>query len=198
MGGPEDVFIEHGGDSSIKRVKVEQEFDQRFPLEVDTGEKCVRAPETLKHVNSSEAVASTSNGHGRTENSGHHVLPKEMNEMKIRDDKTDVHEENGKDTEATIVSVSGTETGQIIMTSIGGQNGQPKQTVSFMAERVVGTGSFGVVYQAKHLEIGEAVAIKKVLQDRRYKNRELQIVRLLNHPNVVQLKHFFLFYHIKG
>lgn len=30
-----------------------------------------------------------------------------------------------------------------------------------------------------------------MLQDRRYKNRELQIVRLLNHPNVVQLKHSF-------
>lgn len=37
----------------------------------------------------------------------------------------------------------------------------------------------------------ESVAIKKVLQDTRYKNRELQIMRLLNHPNVVQLKHCF-------
>ena len=180
-----------GGDSSIKRVKMEQEFDQRLPHEVETGEKCLRAPETLKHVNSSETVASTSNGQGRTEKTGHDVLPKEMHEMKIRDDKTDGHEDNGKDTEATVVSVNGTETGQIIVTSIGGQNGQPKQTVSFMAERVVGTGSFGVVYQAKCVETGEAVAIKKVLQDRRYKNRELQIVRLLNHPNVVQLKHSF-------
>ncbi|KAE8786316.1 hypothetical protein D1007_39927 [Hordeum vulgare] len=40
-----------------------------------------------------------------------------------------------------------------------------------MAERVVGTGSFGIVFQAKCLETGETVAIKKVLQDRRYKNR---------------------------
>lgn len=45
--------------------------------------------------------------------------------------------------------------------------------------------------QAKCLETGEAVAIKKVLQDKRYKNRELQIMHLLDHPNVVQLKHFF-------
>lgn len=30
-----------------------------------------------------------------------------------------------------------------------------------------------------------------MLQDRRYKNRELQIMRLLNHLNVVQLKHSF-------
>ena len=45
--------------------------------------------------------------------------------------------------------------------------------------------------QAKCVETGEAVAIKKVLQDKRYKNRELQIMLLLDHPNVVQLKHYF-------
>lgn len=45
--------------------------------------------------------------------------------------------------------------------------------------------------QATCLETGEAVAIKKVLQDKRYKNRELQIIRLLDHSNVVQLKHSF-------
>lgn len=101
-----------------------------------------------------------------------------------------------------------------------------------MAERVVGQGSFGVVFQvlsyfihykchcssmpisifflhpekgimciivwfsdlvtqAKCLETGETVAIKKVLQDKRYKNRELQTMRLLDHPNVVSLKHCF-------
>jgi serine/threonine protein kinase len=45
--------------------------------------------------------------------------------------------------------------------------------------------------QAKCLETGETVAIKKVLQDKRYKNRELQTMRLLDHPNVVSLKHCF-------
>lgn len=35
------------------------------------------------------------------------------------------------------------------------------------------------------------MAIKKVLQDKRYKNRELQIMRLLEHPNIVALKHCF-------
>ncbi|KAI3444599.1 hypothetical protein Pfo_001264 [Paulownia fortunei] len=171
-----------GGDSSIKRVKVEQEIDQRVVCEVDTGEKCLRAPELHMESDSTGVVASTSDVH---------ELPKEMHEMKIREDKTDDHEDIVKDMEPTVVSGNGTETGQIIVTSIGGQNGQPKQTMSYMAERVVGTGSFGVVYQAKCLETGESVAIKKVLQDRRYKNRELQIMRLLNHPNVVQLKHYF-------
>jgi glycogen synthase kinase 3 beta len=46
--------------------------------------------------------------------------------------------------------------------------------------------------QAKCLETGETVAIKKVLQDKRYKNRELQIMHMLDlHPNVVCLKHCF-------
>lgn len=35
------------------------------------------------------------------------------------------------------------------------------------------------------------VAIKKVLQDKRFKNRELQIMKMMNHPNVVSLKHCF-------
>lgn len=35
------------------------------------------------------------------------------------------------------------------------------------------------------------MAIKKVLQDKRYKNRELQIMKLLDHPNVVALRHCF-------
>lgn len=45
--------------------------------------------------------------------------------------------------------------------------------------------------QAKCLETGETVAIKKVLQDKRYKNRELQTMRLLDHPNIVSLRHCF-------
>jgi glycogen synthase kinase 3 beta len=35
------------------------------------------------------------------------------------------------------------------------------------------------------------VAIKKVYQDKRYKNRELQIMKELYHPNVIALKHAF-------
>nr|CAB3468153.1 unnamed protein product [Digitaria exilis] len=66
-----------------------------------------------------------------------------------------------------------------------------EKTISYMAERVVGTGSFGVVFQAKCIETGETVAIKKVLQDKRYKNRELQIMRSIDHCNVISLKHCF-------
>lgn len=57
--------------------------------------------------------------------------------------------------------------------------------------RVLGNGSFGVVCEARCLETGEQVAIKKVLQDPRYKNRELDVMKELNHPNVVTLKDYF-------
>ena len=63
--------------------------------------------------------------------------------------------------------------------------------MTYNAERVIGNGSFGVVYQARVSETGEVVAIKKVYQDKRYKNRELQIMKELYHPNVITMKHAF-------
>lgn len=70
----------------------------------------------------------------------------------------------------------------------------PAETISYSAERIIGNGSFGVVFQASVVETGETVAIKKVLQDKRFKNRELQIMRQLvkdGHSNIVGLKHCF-------
>mmetsp|Transcript_39406 Transcript_39406/g.103158 ORF Transcript_39406/g.103158 Transcript_39406/m.103158 type:complete len:384 (-) Transcript_39406:67-1218(-) len=64
-------------------------------------------------------------------------------------------------------------------------------TYTYVAERVVGHGSFGVVYRARVVQTGDIVAIKKVFQDKRYKNRELQIMKEFRHPNIVCLKHAF-------
>lgn len=50
-----------------------------------------------------------------------------------------------------------------------------------------GKGSFGVVFQATNMKTKQDVAIKRVLQDPRYKNRELQIMKELNHQNCVEL-----------
>ncbi|KAF5194146.1 Kinase family protein [Thalictrum thalictroides] len=177
-----------GGDSATKRVKVDQDDDQNTNGDTRTLEKATRDVDQNMASTSLENDASTSSA-SSTSKTGFDQLPKEMTEMNIKDDKNDNHDD--KDMEATIVNGNETETGQIITTTIGGRNGEPKQKISYMAERVVGTGSFGVVFQAKCLETGEAVAIKKVLQDKRYKNRELQVMRLLDHPNVVKLKHFF-------
>ena len=50
-----------------------------------------------------------------------------------------------------------------------GQGSDRPQEVSYMDTKVIGNGSFGVVFQAKLCETGELVAIKKVLQDKRFK-----------------------------
>ncbi|KAL7175422.1 hypothetical protein ACSBR2_029090 [Camellia fascicularis] len=147
-------------------------------------------------------MASTSVGHGgvgssrssRTVNgfkgssSSVDWLGREMLEMRLRDK---VDHEDDRDSELDIIDGVGAEASHVIRTTIGGRNGQSKQIVSYIAEHVVGTGSFGVVYQVKCREMGEIVAIKKVLQDKHYKNRELQIMKMMDHPNVVALKHCF-------
>ena len=66
-----------------------------------------------------------------------------------------------------------------------------EHTVSYSAERVIGHGSFGVVFLAKVQETGEVVAIKKVLQDKRFRNRELQMMRSVKHANIVEMRHCF-------
>ena len=73
-----------------------------------------------------------------------------------------------------------------------GKGGEDEtEEISYTDAKVIGNGSFGVVYQARLISTNELVAIKKVLQDRRYKNRELQIMRRLDHQNIVKLLYFF-------
>jgi len=75
-----------------------------------------------------------------------------------------------------------------------GKTGETRD-IAYTNCKVIGNGSFGVVFQAKLTGAGSQdgmdIAIKKVLQDKRFKNRELQIMRLVSHPNVVDLKAFF-------
>ncbi|ORZ19875.1 Pkinase-domain-containing protein [Absidia repens] len=64
--------------------------------------------------------------------------------------------------------------------------------LEYLKQKTVGSGTFGVVYKAKLIPSNEVVAIKEVLQDNRYKNRELQILRSLDHPNICVLRaHFY-------
>eukprot|EP00967_Tisochrysis_lutea_P025769 scaffold29732_cov36-Tisochrysis_lutea.AAC.3 len=60
----------------------------------------------------------------------------------------------------------------------------------YILEKVVGNGAFGIVWRAKTDE-GETVAIKKVLLDRRYHNRELQMMKVVEHENIIRLRQFF-------
>ncbi|OHT13198.1 CMGC family protein kinase [Tritrichomonas foetus] len=56
--------------------------------------------------------------------------------------------------------------------------------------KVVGQGAFGVVYTARSPD-GEIVAIKKVLQDPRYKNRELETISEIHNEYCITLKNSF-------
>lgn len=60
---------------------------------------------------------------------------------------------------------------------------------------VVGSGTFGTVFKSNIPKTGETVAVKKVLQDPNFKNRELDILVMLRdvlkHVNMIELKHHF-------
>lgn len=58
----------------------------------------------------------------------------------------------------------------------------------------MGSGTFGTVHKARDKKTLETVAIKKVYQDRKYKNRELEILKMLRYPNVLEMRdHFFTY-----
>jgi len=60
----------------------------------------------------------------------------------------------------------------------------------YVLEKVVGNGAFGIVWRARSAD-GEVVAIKKVLLDRRFHNRELQMMQLVEHEHIIRLRCFF-------
>lgn len=63
--------------------------------------------------------------------------------------------------------------------------------ISYSELKEIGQGTFGIVYRARLCETGEVVAIKKTLDDPKFKNRELMMMRQLEHPNVLDLRYFF-------
>lgn len=68
-----------------------------------------------------------------------------------------------------------------------------EKDITFSNLGVVGKGSFGVVFKTSIVDdqSERVVALKKVLQDRRYKNRELEIMRTVSHCNIIELHWFF-------
>ncbi|KAL4339140.1 hypothetical protein GQ457_08G022880 [Hibiscus cannabinus] len=169
------VSSDNGGDICTKREKVDQESESNSFESSSCGLE--------QHMDTtSESAASSSNvtSVNVTKKSGLNQLPNEMHEMRIGDDNTSGHDD--KVVGDNIIKGNGTEAGQIITTVVVGRSGQPKQKISYMAERVVGTGSFGVVFQAKCLDRGESVAIKKLYT--------YQICRGLNYlHNVIGVCH---------
>jgi len=80
-------YVLQGGDSSIKRVKVEHEIEQRAACDDDSGEKGFRASEQPMGSESMDVDANMSDAN---------ELSKEMNGMKIDENKIDDHDTNVK------------------------------------------------------------------------------------------------------
>ena len=66
-----------------------------------------------------------------------------------------------------------------------------EKDLKFDNKDIIGSGVFGQVFLAHIIKTNEKVAVKKVFQDRRYKNRELSIMQELNHPNIIFLKGYY-------
>jgi len=66
-----------------------------------------------------------------------------------------------------------------------------EKDLQFDKKDSIGSGAFGEVFLATIISTNERVAVKKVFQDKRYKNRELSIMKELNHPNLIFLKSFY-------
>jgi len=59
-------------------------------------------------------------------------------------------------------------------------------------QKLIGQGRYGSCYMAHDNEKKEKpVAVKVTVQEPIYKNREYQILKELNHPNLVQLQGAF-------
>lgn len=52
--------------------------------------------------------------------------------------------------------------------------------------KLIGAGTFGKVYNAIYQDSQVKVAIKKVFNDKNYKNREIELMRIVNSPFVIR------------
>lgn len=62
---------------------------------------------------------------------------------------------------------------------------------AYSVQNIVGRGCFGVVYKAVIVDTTDIVAIKRVPEEKKYKNRELELLIKLNHPNIIYVYHAF-------
>jgi serine/threonine protein kinase len=61
----------------------------------------------------------------------------------------------------------------------------------FSEEVLVGQGTFAKVYRCSLIKNGKYVSVKRLVQNKKYKSRELQIHKELYHVNIVRVFHAF-------
>lgn len=64
--------------------------------------------------------------------------------------------------------------------------------MKYTYERIIGRGTFGVVVSIKDVSSKKKMALKRVYQDKKYYNRELETLLQLSHPNIIKLNYFSL------
>lgn len=72
----------------------------------------------------------------------------------------------------------------ISASSSAGSDQSSSYTNQYTLLKSIGQGAFGIVCMARNNNNGSIVAIKKVLQDPRYRNRELETMQLISSNNV--------------
>ena len=75
----------------------------------------------------------------------------------------------------------------------------PTPPEDYWIEKKIGDGGMGVVYQARNLKSGQIAAIKMLISSaasgeraRRYFEREMEVLRALRHPNIVEFFDVFV------
>ena len=62
----------------------------------------------------------------------------------------------------------------------------------FRLDKVIAHGTFGLVYKGTNLKTNATVAIKRVYQDTRYKNRELELLQMAkDHPYILAMTDYY-------
>jgi len=61
---------------------------------------------------------------------------------------------------------------------------------------LIGVGAFGRVYEINMDNSPDKFAMKRVLQDAKYQNRELSMMKILKHNNIINLIYFFYDMHL--
>lgn len=95
--------------------------------------------------------------------------------MKDEKDKSSISQMDGKDIET------------IEVYKCSEDDESEKIKFSIYDVKSIAEGTFGKIYQAKLLDVHELIAIKKVKQDPKYKNRELDILKKLSHLNICKI-----------
>ena len=76
------------------------------------------------------------------------------------------------------------------------EKGNPSK--KYKAKKMLGSGSFGCVYEAKNTTFGNSVAMKVIKKDKENEldeqeiRNEIDILKKLSHPNIVKIYEFFI------